>query len=255
MSRTWPRSGFTLTELLVVLGVIAILSALVLPALGKALAAGKSASCQSNLHQMQVAFQMYLDDHDGKFFPWQTTNTSGGTLWYFGLETSSGGSEGSRHLDKSLARLAPYFTHCGGIEVCPSLPYNAPYFKRKFELASYGYGLNAYLIAGTTQSKNAGITRINQVDLPTETIAWADAIQVNEFQAPASPKNPLLEEWYCLTKGSPPTFHFRHNKKSNAVMVDGSSRVFEPHELFARCDGLSGWIEPRTEDYYLRPAK
>ena len=249
------KSGFTLTELLVVLGVIAILSALVFPALGKALAAGRSAACQSNLHQMQVAYQMYLDDHNGRFFPW-STNTTEGTLWYFGLEPKGGSSgEGSRTLDKSRARLAPYFTHCGGIEVCPSLPYKASYFKQKFELASYGYGLNAYLIAGTSQNKNSGITRISQVDLPAETIAWADAIQVNEFQAPASPKNPLLEEWYCLTKGSPPTFHFRHNKKCNAIMVDGSSRSFEPYELFARCDGLSGWIEPKAEDYYLRPVK
>lgn len=247
------KSGFTLTELLVVLGVIGILSALVFPAITKAVAAGRSATCTSNLHQLQLAYQMYLDDHDGRFFPWRA-DTAGGTLWYFGLETGGGG-EGSRHLDKSRARLAPYFSHCGGIEVCPALPYNESYFKQKFELASYGYGLNAYLISGTPQNKKAGITRIEQVDIPSETIAWADAIQVNTFQAPASPKNPLLEEWYCLTTGTPPTFHFRHNKKCNAVMLDGSVRSFKPADLNPLCDGLSGWIEPKNQDYFLRPNK
>lgn len=51
--------GFTLVELLVVVGIIAILVALLLPALTKARASGQTASCLSNLRQIMMAFHLY----------------------------------------------------------------------------------------------------------------------------------------------------------------------------------------------------
>lgn len=60
------RAGaFTLIEILVVCGVIAILAALLFPAFAKARSRGGEAACTSNLSQIGKAFQMYLDDHDG----------------------------------------------------------------------------------------------------------------------------------------------------------------------------------------------
>jgi prepilin-type N-terminal cleavage/methylation domain-containing protein len=55
--------GFTLVELLVVISVIAILAALLLPALAKAKASAQSAACKSNLRQLGLALTMYVQDN------------------------------------------------------------------------------------------------------------------------------------------------------------------------------------------------
>jgi prepilin-type N-terminal cleavage/methylation domain-containing protein len=68
------RSGFTLIELLVVIAVIAILLAILLPALRKARTLTKRVTCQSNLKQIAVAWNMYLDDNDGRFYQDRNAN-------------------------------------------------------------------------------------------------------------------------------------------------------------------------------------
>jgi len=59
-----PAVGFTLVELLVVIAIIAILAALLLPALSSAKAQAKKAGCLNNIKQMQVAWHIYADDFD-----------------------------------------------------------------------------------------------------------------------------------------------------------------------------------------------
>lgn len=61
------RRGFTLIELLVVIAIIALLMAILMPALERVKKQARAAACQSNLHQWSLFFSMYLDEHDGSF--------------------------------------------------------------------------------------------------------------------------------------------------------------------------------------------
>ena len=64
------RDGFTLVELMVVIGVIGILTSLLLPALGLAKEKAKSIQCAGNLKQRGMAFMMYAADFDGNLPPY-----------------------------------------------------------------------------------------------------------------------------------------------------------------------------------------
>jgi prepilin-type N-terminal cleavage/methylation domain-containing protein/prepilin-type processing-associated H-X9-DG protein len=61
--------GFTLVELLVVIGIIAILLALIMPALSKARVQANTVACQSNLRQIGMAFVIYQNQYKGWVFP------------------------------------------------------------------------------------------------------------------------------------------------------------------------------------------
>src|SRR6476660_6843321 len=64
------RKGFTLVELLVVIGIIALLISILLPALNKARKASRTASCLSNCRQLAMAEIQYVNDNKGKFSPY-----------------------------------------------------------------------------------------------------------------------------------------------------------------------------------------
>ncbi|MCC6580355.1 MAG: prepilin-type N-terminal cleavage/methylation domain-containing protein [Phycisphaeraceae bacterium] len=78
------RRGFTLIELLVVISIIALLIAILLPALTKARAAGEAVSCMSNIRQLLLATNAYMTDLSKGFIPpardaW--TNPAGQNMW------------------------------------------------------------------------------------------------------------------------------------------------------------------------------
>jgi prepilin-type N-terminal cleavage/methylation domain-containing protein/prepilin-type processing-associated H-X9-DG protein len=65
--RSRSAAGFSLIELLVVVAIVALLAAILFPVLSQAREKGRQAACLSNLHQLGLAFQQYLADHESTY--------------------------------------------------------------------------------------------------------------------------------------------------------------------------------------------
>lgn len=220
--------GFTLVEMLVVVAVIGVLSALLLPALAGSKLAAQRAACESNLRQLGLATQIYLGDNGNQFFNRCQAPVSTGQQWWFGWLAT--GAEEHRGFDLTSGILYPYL-HGSDVRLCPSPVWSSPQFKPKGTNVIFSYGCNAYLCA----AQNAAPINANVISHPADTLLYADAAQVNTFQAPASAANPMFEEFYYVDLetnyanfNNQPNGHFRHRQKANVTFADGHVGLENP---------------------------
>ena len=117
------RTAFTLIELLVVIAIIAILAAMLLPALARAKMKALQTQCLGNEKQLAMAWIVYADEHDGTVPPNKASTTPTGDSWVAGIESWTPGNNDNINTayitDPKYALLAPYTSGTLGIYKCP----------------------------------------------------------------------------------------------------------------------------------------
>ncbi len=128
------KKYFTLIELLVVIAIIAILAAMLLPALNKARESARRSSCSGNLRQCFQSARFYMDDYNDQFYVIYP-RSGGAYSWVWGLWTLTGNS----YIPfTDTGKHAPSPTPVSGITRCPSTPIDDTNYLTLFCYSNYG---------------------------------------------------------------------------------------------------------------------
>jgi prepilin-type N-terminal cleavage/methylation domain-containing protein len=200
------RSGFTLIELPVVIAIIAILAALLLPALSRAKESARANQCRSNIRQLGLAARLYADDHGDEFPRRQhSAFVHGGMAWERTLAPLLGSN--TTAWTNLLAR----------VHHCPSDRRTAP----------WSYGLNVYYkfgpdddYAGKPQTWRRG----SQVSRPAATIDYVGNTSSADHTMP--------HFWFAPTDAED-LASVRHQQKANYTFVDDHASLQPMPQVFA----------------------
>ena len=216
------RRGFSLIELLVSIGIFVILSSIVFTVGKRIYASSSLAVSANNIRQLAAGGMAYLGDNNFTFWPYRTNNPANGAgvTWWFGFESTASTkmAEGERDFDPGKGPLASYVPK--GFRPDPSFAISGNAFKPKYRNGYIGVGYNTLLggsFLGTTPLK-----RQSQLQDPSQVVVFFTSAQVNTFQKPASPKNPMLEEFYGIDEKEV-TVHGRHGGKAMVAYASGNA--------------------------------
>ncbi len=184
------RKKFTLIELLVVIAIIAILAAMLLPALSKAREKARCISCVNNAKQLNLSFMLYKDSSEGYFPPytWNATASNWLNLNCFRLLINEG------YINDRKTSL-----------MCPSMPSTAIVSAGAEYLSHYGY--NYTKLSAVMESRIAN---------PSATIIFAD---VYHCGTPTEGRF-LMVPWFD-TNAQYSCLDARHNGIVNVAWCDG----------------------------------
>lgn len=232
---------FTLVELLVVIAIVAILSALLLPALGKARGMALSSQCQSNQRQCGVALIGYAND----FSDWVIGGQCGAYVQYGNLSTMMMGLDYIPYVPpfKGVIYGWPTALPPGGVFQCPALRPPTNYFQLggAYTSASLGsntsqsYGLrtfwaNSEYYPGEQQPSNTVsyyLMKLSSLYKPSEVPYMVDSeTPVNDSTNTNIAGKTQWNYWYLPHNnygigGTHVGMHLRHNKRGNVWCPDG----------------------------------